>query len=84
MRTLSLSLSLIVLLGMTSGCSHRRQEVDARLSGAEDMATAARVHSDESLVKANQALQAALAAKKLAEDANQRAQLRLKKADQAN
>jgi hypothetical protein len=84
MRKLTLSLPLIVVLVMTSGCSHRRQEVDARLSGAEDMATAARVHADESLEKANQALQAALAAKKSADDANQRAQLMLKKAGRAN
>ena len=84
MRKLTLSMSLIVALAMTTGCSHRRQEVDARLSGAEDMATAARVHADESLVKANQALQAALAAKKSADDANQRAQLMLKKAGRPN
>jgi len=84
MTKLTLSLSLIVVLAMTSGCSHRRQEVDARLSGAEDMATAARVHADESLIKANQALQAALAAKKSADDANQRAQLMLKKAGRPN
>jgi hypothetical protein len=84
MRKLTLSLPLIVVLVMTSGCNHRRQEVDARLSGAEDMATAARVHADESLEKANQALQAALAAKKSADDANQRAQLMLKKAGRAN
>ena len=84
MTKLTLSLSLIVVLAMTSGCSHRRQEVDARLSGAEDMATAARVHADESLVKANQALQAALAARKSADEANERAQLILKKAGRVN
>lgn len=84
MRKPTLSLSLIVVLAMTTGCSHRKQEVDARLSGAEDMATAARVHADESLVKSNQALQAALAAKLSADQANQRAQLMLKKAGHGN
>lgn len=84
MRKLPLTLSLIVILTMTAGCSHRRQEIDARISGAEDMATAARVHADESLAKANQALQAALQAKKEADEANARAQLMLKKAGRAS
>ncbi|MCK1789065.1 Lpp/OprI family alanine-zipper lipoprotein [Pseudomonas violetae] len=84
MRKLPLTLSLIVVLAMTAGCSHRRQEVDARISDAEDMATAARVHADESVAKADQALRAALDAKKAADDANARAQLMLKKAERAN
>lgn len=84
MKKLPLTLSLIVVLAMTAGCSHRRQEVDARISAAEDMATAARVHADESVAKADQALRAALDAKKSADDANARAQLMLKKAERAN
>lgn len=84
MRRLILITPLIVSLVLTAGCSHRRQEVDARISGAEDMATAARAHADESAIKADQALQAALATKKSADEANQRAQLMLKKAGRAN
>ncbi|KAA0987301.1 Lpp/OprI family alanine-zipper lipoprotein [Rhodococcus sp. IEGM1300] len=84
MRKLTLTASLIVVLAMTAGCSHRRQEIDARISGAEDMATAARVHADQSAAKADQALRAALEAKKSADEANERAQLMLKKAGRAN
>ncbi|MBC8978803.1 Lpp/OprI family alanine-zipper lipoprotein [Pseudomonas tritici] len=84
MRRLILITSLILSLVLTAGCGHRRQEVDARLSGAEDMATAARVHADESSAKADKALQAALAAKKSADEANERAQLLLKKAKSVN
>jgi|PersoiStandDraft_1058852.scaffolds.fasta_scaffold28474_2 outer membrane murein-binding lipoprotein Lpp len=84
MRGLILTTALIVSVALMAGCSHRREEVDARISSAEDMATAARVHADESAVKADKALQAALAAKKSADEANERAQLMLKKAGRAN
>lgn len=84
MRRLILITSLIVSLVLTAGCGYRRQEIDARISGAEDMATAARVHADESSAKADKALQAALAAKKSADEANERAQLTLKKAGRVN
>ncbi|KAA0986211.1 hypothetical protein FQ192_23950 [Pseudomonas sp. ANT_J12] len=84
MKKLILNTSLIVALGMTAGCSHHQQEMDAWLSSAEDMATAARVHADESAIKADQALRAALEAKKSADEANERAQLMLKKAGRAN
>ncbi|MFW9078442.1 Lpp/OprI family alanine-zipper lipoprotein [Pseudomonas sp. P2757] len=84
MRQFILPCLLIVIMTATAGCSHRRQEIDARLSGAEDMATAARVHSDASALKADQALRAALDAKKSADEANERAQLLLKKAGRAN
>ncbi|QNH77573.1 hypothetical protein GGD92_04720 [Pseudomonas protegens] len=69
-----LSASLILCLLLSAGCSHRREEVDARLSGAEDMATAARVHSDESALKADRALREATEAKKSADQAKTRAQ----------
>ena len=84
MRRLILLTSLIMSLVLTAGCGHRRQEIDARLSGVEDMATAARVHADESSAKADRALRAALAAKKAADEADERAQLLLKKAGRVN
>lgn len=84
MSRLTLTASLIMVLLLTAACTHRRQEVDARLSGVEDMATAARVHADESALKADQALRAALEAKKMADEANERAQLMLKQAGRAH
>ncbi len=80
MATSGTSLGLLIALVLISGCMQQRHElVDARISGAEDMAAAARVHANDAYIKAEQALKAALEAQHSADDANRRASLRLDK-----
>lgn len=80
MTTLVRSLGLVMAITLASGCMQQRhQETEARISGAEDMAAAARVHANDAYIKAEQALKAALEAQHSADDANRRASLRLDK-----
>ncbi|SDH92759.1 Lpp/OprI family alanine-zipper lipoprotein [Pseudomonas abietaniphila] len=74
------SLGLVMTITLTSGCMQQRhRETEARISGAEDMAAAARVHANDAYTKAEQALKVALEAQHSADDANRRASLRLDK-----
>lgn len=74
MNRITLGTSLVLVIVMTSGCMQQRhREAEARISGAEDMAAAARVHANEAYSKAEQALKTALEAQKSADDANRRA-----------
>ncbi|WP_277964976.1 Lpp/OprI family alanine-zipper lipoprotein [Pseudomonas sp. RIT-To-2] len=74
------SLALVLAVALTSGCDlHRTQELDSRLSSAEDMAEGARVRSNEAYTKAEQALKAALEAQQSADAANKRASRMLDK-----
>lgn len=74
MNRITLGTSLLLVMAMTSGCMQQHhRETEARISGAEDMAAAARVHANEAYIKAEQALKTALEAQKSADDANRRA-----------